>query len=170
MTIEQRNVVDFISMRSDGRAVLTVSDHLDWVADRDHLLALQSKLNDYLAFIESGEIYDAYPGARGKDIEIQVVLKHSPSGDGVRFLERAREAIVFQLDWNVDEWVEAAEATLGPLAEGQCYGFKAWPVLGGAYAAENMTIKSLTEWLAVSGAIGGQVRDLPDGSQITLER
>lgn len=329
MTVEQRNVVDFVSMRSDGRAVLTVSDHLAWSADGDHPLALQSKLNDYLAFIESGQIYESYPDARGKEIEIQVVLEHSPPADGLRFLERAREAIVaagfylswrtfdpddvlsiakalfsehdfqavmtildsygvephererervqravlrlsggdegklrhfvqaakrdyrdvlwwcesldgpraddsllealrnswswafatpkrvlacnrfgnalvelidgtvwrvcpedltaekvaasaadaallreneeFQLDWSVGAWVKTAESTLGPLAEGQCYGFKVWPVLGGAYAAENMTIKSLTEWLAVSGAVGRQVKDLPDGSRTTLE-
>ncbi len=75
----------------------------------------------------------------------------------------------FQADWTVDAWVEAAEPALGPLKEGQCYGFKIWPVLGGAYEVENMAIKSIVEWLAVSGDVGKQVKDLPPGAKIRLD-
>ena len=75
----------------------------------------------------------------------------------------------FQTDWTVDGWIEAAEQTLGPLEEGQCYGFRIWPVLGGAYEVQNMAIKSVLEWLAVSGDVGRQVKDLPPGSQIRLD-
>ncbi len=74
----------------------------------------------------------------------------------------------FQADWTADAWVEVAESTLGPLENGQCYGFKIWPVLGGAYEVENMAIKSILEWLAVSGDVGRQIKDLPPGAQIQL--
>lgn len=75
----------------------------------------------------------------------------------------------FQTDWAGDAWIEVAEPALRPLGEGQCYGFKIWPVLGGAYDVENMTIKSRLEWLAVSGDVGRQIKDLPPGAQIRLD-
>ena len=50
--------------------------------DSEHLLLLQEKLNSYLAFIESGEIYESYPRAMGRQLVIDLVLKHSPSVEG----------------------------------------------------------------------------------------
>ena len=75
----------------------------------------------------------------------------------------------FQTDWTGDASIEVAEPALGPLEEGQCYGFRVWPVLGGAYEVENMVIKSMLEWLAVSGDVGRQIKDLPSGTQIRLD-
>ena len=89
MSVEERKVIDAIGIRrSDDRVVLTVTDHLPWLPDNEHLQVLQDKLNDYLAFIESGEVYGSYPQARGKEIEIQVIHKYPPVGDGIVFLER----------------------------------------------------------------------------------
>jgi len=94
MRVEQRNVVDAVGVgKQDGRAILTISDHLPWLPDDKHLLVLQDKINDYLAFLESGEIYDSYPLANGREIEIQVVCKYAPVGNGVRFLELAAEKV-----------------------------------------------------------------------------
>ena len=94
MSIEQRSVVDAVGISNhDGHAILTIADHLPWLSDNEHLLILQDKINDYLAFLESGEIYDAYPQAHGREIEIQVICKYPPAGDGVRFLELARETV-----------------------------------------------------------------------------
>lgn len=75
----------------------------------------------------------------------------------------------FQVDWAVEAWIDMAESTLGPLQEGQCYGFRIWPLLGGEYAAENMAIKSFLEWLAASGDLGRQVKDLLPGTQVRLD-
>jgi hypothetical protein len=75
----------------------------------------------------------------------------------------------FETDWTVGAWIEVAEPTLGPLKEGQCYGFRIWPGLGGTYEVENMAIKSVLEWLAVSGDVGRQVKDLPPGTEIRLD-
>ncbi len=69
----------------------------------------------------------------------------------------------FRQDWLCEQWVAEARSSLGDLDEGECYGFKIWPLLGGAYSEENFAIKPLSEWLAVSGDVGGQVQDLPEG-------
>jgi hypothetical protein len=75
MTVEQHNIVDFIHVEPEGSAVLTVSDHLLWDDVNEHLYCLQEKLNTYLAFIESGEIYSKWPKAVGHPIRIDVVMQ-----------------------------------------------------------------------------------------------
>lgn len=94
MSIEQTNVVDFIGTSKDGHEViLTVSDHLEWDDENKHLLLLQDKLNSYLRFIESGEIFDAYPGAKGKSIAIKVYALHLPEGEALEFLAHVKNTI-----------------------------------------------------------------------------
>lgn len=94
MSLEQRRVVDAIGTDEvDGHVSLTISDHLPWLPNNEHLLMLQDKINDYLGFVESGEIYDAYPKAHGREIEIRVICQYPPSGDGIRFLELASDTI-----------------------------------------------------------------------------
>ena len=94
MSIEQTNVVDFIGTdRWTGDVVLTISDHLDWSDTTAHQLLLQAKLNCYLAFVESGEMIQSYPGAKGKLVVFKVLFKFAPDDGGKEFLARAREVI-----------------------------------------------------------------------------
>ncbi len=94
MSIEQRNVIDFIATRKEnGRCTLIISDHLPW-DDPEHIDKLHDKISDYLAYIESGEIYERRPDAKGREFEIEVVCKYfPPQGDAVRFIELAGEAV-----------------------------------------------------------------------------
>lgn len=95
MTIEQVDVVDAISTRSeDGVVVLTISDHLSWEEKTVHSTALEKKLESYVEFVRSGQLLENYPSARGRGVEIEIILKHSPDKDGQRLLDKAREAIV----------------------------------------------------------------------------
>jgi hypothetical protein len=73
--------------------VLTVSDHLEWLDSRAHQEALQTKLNRYLAFIESGEMLDRYPDAKGRSVLIRVVMKFAPDASGREFLSRAEKVV-----------------------------------------------------------------------------
>ena len=94
MSVEQTSVVDFIGTSKDEHEViLTVADHLEWDAENKHLLLLQEKLNSYLRFIESGEIFDSYPSAKGKRIGINVCALHAPEGDALEFLARSKNTI-----------------------------------------------------------------------------
>lgn len=69
----------------------------------------------------------------------------------------------------VQQWATAAEAALGPLAPGQCYGFKIWPALGGDFSTENLVIKSLLDWVGASGSVANQIKDLPEGTPVKIE-
>jgi hypothetical protein len=93
MSVEDPNVIDILhSEKESGSVTLTVTDHLEW-GDGEHLLKLQDKLNKYLAFVESGEIFEQYPGANGKTVKINVVCKFRPDSEGERFLNLCREKI-----------------------------------------------------------------------------
>jgi hypothetical protein len=92
MTVEQASVIDAIGTdRTSGAVHLTIADHLEW--NREHMVMLQDKLNTYLAFVESGEIYSAYPDATGRNVVIDVVLKHRPNDEAASFLEKIRSLI-----------------------------------------------------------------------------
>lgn len=93
MSIEQFDVVDFISTNKNGEVLLTVSDHLDWLDTAGHQQTLQKKLNAYLAFVESGEILQRYPGAQGRTVVFNVMFKFEPDESGASFLQRAQQVI-----------------------------------------------------------------------------
>ena len=93
MSVEDPHVIDIIHSEKDGGNVtLTVTDHLEW-GDGEHLMKLQDKLNSYLAFIESGEIFEKYPKEKGKVVKLNVVCKYHPDSEGEKFLNLCRETI-----------------------------------------------------------------------------
>jgi hypothetical protein len=68
MSVEDVDKIDLVTgERKTGDMILTISDHLDWGENEgEHLLVLQKKLNTYLEFIESGQIYANVPQAAGR--------------------------------------------------------------------------------------------------------
>ena len=74
MGLEDLHKVDAIGVERDsGAVVLTIADHWDWNDERQHLIALQDKLNLYIQFIESGELIEAYPEASGRMVRIDII-------------------------------------------------------------------------------------------------
>lgn len=93
MTIEQPDVVDFVSVNAAGSAVLSISDHLPWDDVNKHLFCLQTKLNAYLRLIESGEIYRKFPQCGGLPIVISVVLRFPAPDQTQWFFAKVGSAI-----------------------------------------------------------------------------
>ena len=95
MTVEDVDKIDFVTgERQTGDMILTISDHLDWDENEgEHLLVLQKKLNTYLEFIESGQLYVKIPEAVGRKIVIQVVGKFPLSEEARKFYRLAGGAI-----------------------------------------------------------------------------
>ena len=90
MSVEDLDVVDLVSMGPDGRWFLLVTDQLDWTQSVAHQQKLQKKLNRYMTFIESGQIYKIHPAAKGQQLVIDVRFLHMPDEEGWKFLERVR--------------------------------------------------------------------------------
>jgi len=72
MSLDNIEVVDGTENGTDI-AVLSIRDWWDGEDPRQHLVALHDKLNAYFGFVESGQIYEAYPEAAGKSQRIGIV-------------------------------------------------------------------------------------------------
>lgn len=93
MSVEQPRTIDFVSVaEAPRRARLTVSDHLAW-DDPTHLKKLEDKLNAYLDFTASGEIFDLYPELRDMPLWIDVKFMFEPTDTALAYLEKAKKVI-----------------------------------------------------------------------------
>jgi hypothetical protein len=93
MSVDNPNIIDLVGIDQDGNVVLTISDHLEWDDNNEHLLVLQEKINAYIGSIESGDLIENYPDAKNRNILIRIELKYSPDKDGAEFLERVKEIL-----------------------------------------------------------------------------
>ena len=94
MTIENTKVLDVVGVeKGSGTVVLTISDHLPWGVDDRHLALLEEKIRSYVAFIENGQLFERYPNAQERGIEIRVIYQHEPDESGEDFLQAAGGAL-----------------------------------------------------------------------------
>ena len=94
VSVQDEGVVDIVSIREqDSTVVLTVSDHVDSSDTVQHQTLLQTKLNRYLAFVESGELLERYPAARGLAVRFAIVFKFKPDKEAVAFLRKVTNVI-----------------------------------------------------------------------------
>jgi hypothetical protein len=95
MSVEDIDKVDRIGInRKTGDVHLLISDHLDWAQNEgEHLFVLQDKLNTYLEFVESGQLYAKYPRARGKRIVFEVMGKFALSEEATKFYRIVGKAV-----------------------------------------------------------------------------
>lgn len=96
MSIDNPKIIDFIGIDNEsGNVMLTISDHFEWNGnfDKEHIRLLQEKFNAYLAFIESGEIFESCPNAKDKKIVISVVGKYPLNDLAKSFYEYSKKII-----------------------------------------------------------------------------
>jgi hypothetical protein len=94
MKDERLKLIDSIVIESDfGLCTLNIVDPLPWVEDDDHLTELQAKINNCLQYIESSEIYIAYPASRGFDMAIHVQFIYAPDESANHFLQEAQNLL-----------------------------------------------------------------------------
>jgi len=93
MSIEDLKIIDHISIDLEGNTVLTISDHLEWDEDNEHLVLLQEKINVYLSFIESGQLYEEYPNTNGRKIIINLIARYVPNQDGNSFINLIQQGL-----------------------------------------------------------------------------
>jgi hypothetical protein len=111
MSLEDVNILDNIGIdKESGHVVLSIIDNLEWNDEYKHLSLLQEKLNYYLGFIESDEIYSVYPKAIGRNFEIFLYLKYRIPENGIEFLNRVK-GLFEQSGYflRAEEWVSETE-------------------------------------------------------------
>ncbi|WP_157141364.1 MULTISPECIES: DUF6572 domain-containing protein [Enterobacteriaceae] len=89
--------IDSISIPNDNRNTVSlgISDHLTWDDSiGEHLYKLQEKINAYIDFIESGEIYEAFPASKDTELKIiDIYFKYDPAGEAISFLEQVSNVL-----------------------------------------------------------------------------
>ncbi|WP_339521621.1 DUF6572 domain-containing protein [Pseudomonas sp. EL_65y_Pfl2_R96] len=98
MSVTDAKIIDMwgIPKWDNSKIILGITDHLEWgekAEQGEHLLVLQEKINTYIAFIESGEIYTEIPGAQGKSPVIRVHGKYELPEQGEMFIDRVAETL-----------------------------------------------------------------------------
>jgi len=95
MSVEDLKTIDCIGIPIDAphEVNLGISDHLDWdVSFDEHLYMLQEKINTYLGFIESGEIYQSFPPPTQTTKKvIEIFFKHQPPSRANPFLNHVTD-------------------------------------------------------------------------------
>jgi hypothetical protein len=95
MTVENPGSVDGMGIsESDGKVVLTISDHIDWLNEKNHFSLLEKKIGAYLGFIKSGQLLEELPNAKGHEVRIEIIYQHNPSDMGSRFLMAAKQQLL----------------------------------------------------------------------------
>ena len=106
MGIDQLDKIDIVSTDKQGNVTLHIADHYDWNSEKEHILLLQYKLNAYLQFIESGQIFEVYPLSTDKKIAIEIVFKYHPPESSIIYLQRFEEIVGelgFPLSWRTHD-------------------------------------------------------------------
>ena len=95
MTVEDERKIDLVAHRDDDPLVrLVITDHLDWSDELAHLHVLQSKINAYLAFVESGQFVREFPQLRSRPVQIEVAFLYEPTQHACdHFLGRVAELV-----------------------------------------------------------------------------
>lgn len=100
MALHDTDQVDLVLIDEDNEenVYLTIFDALEWneseELDDEHILLLQDKINTYLRFIESDEIYEKVPNTVGRThFIIQVYSQHDPSFYGKKFYNIVSEQL-----------------------------------------------------------------------------
>ncbi|RME29062.1 MAG: hypothetical protein D6798_01040 [Deltaproteobacteria bacterium] len=101
MSVQDRGTIDYLAIESgSGRVVLAISDHLDWTEPKQHLYVLQEKLNTYISFVESGQVWEEASTRAGKEITsggsevvVRVFLRHEPPQLFHDFLDHVNNAV-----------------------------------------------------------------------------
>ncbi|WP_086357506.1 DUF6572 domain-containing protein [Gilliamella apis] len=97
MSIEDTNKIDMIGKLKNNESVISlgITDHLSWNDEiNNHLFLLQEKINSYLRFIESGEIYESFPAAKGKiNFLIEIFFQYKIPQECINFLDKVNELL-----------------------------------------------------------------------------
>jgi hypothetical protein len=81
MSILEKNKIDGIGIsKNENKVALMIADHLGWEDELQHLTLLQDKINAYVSFIESEQVYDVFPDLQSIDgFIIDISFKYPPS-------------------------------------------------------------------------------------------
>lgn len=96
--VNELDKVDYMALdeADPSRLILAISDHLDWRFEKEHLLLLQEKLNNYINYILNQEYKDTYTGELSS-FQIRIYLQCAPRKKLDKMLSKFRKALEKQV-------------------------------------------------------------------------
>jgi hypothetical protein len=96
MSVENIDKIDLVATRPNSLEVrLVITDHLPWSDEDGHLRLLQAKLNTYIAFVESGQVFKMpeHEVPPGSELIIVVAARYSLTTAGEAFMRQAQQVL-----------------------------------------------------------------------------
>ena len=107
LNIEKIETIDGIAFQEEtSKLIMLLADGMDWTDENNHMLLLQSKLNNYIKYIDTEQYIEKYPNT--KNIEIQIKFLFKEPEICYQFIDRVKE-ITNNLFDNVNIIVEHGE-------------------------------------------------------------
>ncbi len=99
MRLADPDTVDYLGVeKATGYIVLTLIDDCNWENEHQHLKMLQTKINRYFDFIDSGEVFAEADKVLGREfdrhtpVKLSILAQFEPVGEGLQFLEHVKNA------------------------------------------------------------------------------
>ena len=93
MSVIDTNKVDAMGVSAQsGELCMLITDHLDWEDEYTHLRLLQDKINAYLAYLESGQWKNRYPG-NYPNICIEINFLYDITPNCEKFLQTVQDQV-----------------------------------------------------------------------------
>ncbi|GLY92146.1 hypothetical protein Airi02_100740 [Actinoallomurus iriomotensis] len=79
MTVEDPTIVDQVTRSEDGtRYTLVMVEPRPLAMSDEQVRQITEKINRYIEIIVSGELYEKFPHARGKEIAVRLICMDEP--------------------------------------------------------------------------------------------
>lgn len=89
--MQKHEQVDVVTMSADGSTIiLSLVETRTWDSTGQHLIDLQAKVNAYLDFVETGQLVERYPEAKGKKVLFRLHSVEAPDKRTSEFIELVR--------------------------------------------------------------------------------
>lgn len=105
LNIENTETIDSLAFEDNtNKLILCIWDGMDWRDEGKHILLLQSKLNNYIRYIDTKQYSEKYPNTNNIEIKIGFLFKEPQICND--FIEKVVKPKIAELFNNVDIIVE----------------------------------------------------------------
>jgi|SRR5579859_250978 len=128
-----------------------------WLLQKPYTLIAMNNFGDMFLQDEDGEVHLLVLGM-GEIIRV--------AGSVAEFRRLASEKET-QREWFALGLLTELERARMTISDGQCFGFKTPPILGGTVELSNIEISHIGVYISLMGQICQQIKKLPAGTKIT---
>lgn len=95
MSVKETDSIDAMGIDEGTNTLsLLIIDPYPWlIQEYDHLKTMQTKINNYVSYIESKGYLSAYGGRDFAGFRIDVALKYTPTEAGITFFEAGKQQL-----------------------------------------------------------------------------